>query len=157
MLEVGEKVSNFTLKDKDGKDVSLSDFKGKKVIIYFYPKDNTPGCTVEAKSYRDNNEDFENSNVVVIGISRDSQDSHLKFADKHNLPFVLLSDPDKKVIEQFGVWKEKNMFGKKSMGIQRSTFIIDEEGKIIKVYKKASAKTNAEDVKKFLGIGKQNI
>lgn len=153
MLEVGEKVENFTLKDKHGKEVSLSDFTGKKVIIYFYPKDNTPGCTVEAKSYRDHNEDFENANVVVIGISKDSEESHLKFAEKHNLPFVLLSDPDKRVIEQFGVWKEKNMFGKKSMGIQRSTFILDEEGKIIKVYKKASAKTNAEDVKKFLGIG----
>ena len=128
MLEVGTKAPDFTLQDKHGNLVSLSDFHGRKVVLYFYPKDNTPGCTREAIAFAAAYEGFKARDVVVIGISKDSTESHLKFAQKNDLPFVLLSDPDHAVIEQYGVWQEKKLYGKVSMGVVRSTYLINEEG-----------------------------
>ena len=128
MLEVGMKAPDFTLQDKHGNLVSLSDFHGRKVVLYFYPKDNTPGCTREAIAFAAAYEGFKARDVVVIGISKDSVASHLKFAQKYDLPFVLLSDPDHAVIEQYGVWQEKKLYGKVSMGVVRSTYLINEEG-----------------------------
>ena len=128
MLEVGTKAPDFTLQDKHGSPVSLSDFQGKKVVLYFYPKDNTPGCTREAVAFARAYEDFKSRDVVIIGISKDSVASHLKFAQKYDLPFVLLSDPEHAVIEQYGVWQEKKLYGKVSMGVVCSTYLINEEG-----------------------------
>lgn len=150
MLKEGQKAPEFTLPDKDGNKVSLSDFKGKKVVVYFYPKDNTPGCTQEACDFRDNFPEFNKINAEVIGISKDSVKSHEKFSDKYELPFKLLSDEDTKVIQDFGVWKEKKMFGKSYMGIVRSTFIIDEQGVIQKVFPKVKVKEHIEEVLKEL-------
>lgn len=145
MLEKGQKAYNFSLQDKEGKVVKLSDFLGKKVVVYFYPKDNTPGCTKQACSYRDNFEEFKNQNAVVIGISKDSIKSHTNFANKYDLPFILLSDPDLEAIKGFGVWVEKNMYGKKYMGISRSTFVIDEKGFVVNVVKKAKPTEDAKN------------
>ena len=150
MLNVGTKVSDFTLSDAYGKMHSLSDFLGKKVVIYFYPKDDTPGCTTQACAFRDAYEDFKAFNVQVIGISKDDEKSHKKFIEKYNLPFLLLSDVETKVAEMFGVWVEKSMYGKKYMGMQRSTFIINEEGIITHVFEKASPSENAIDILKAL-------
>ncbi|HVO74462.1 MAG TPA: thioredoxin-dependent thiol peroxidase [Ignavibacteriaceae bacterium] len=136
MLEEGKKAPVFTLKDQDGKKVSLKDFNGKKVVLYFYPKDDTPGCTKEACSFRDNLPDFRNVNAVILGVSPDSVESHKKFAGKYNLPFTLLSDESRQVIEKYDVWKEKNNYGKKYMGVERTTFLIDEEGTILKIFPK---------------------
>ena len=130
MLEVGMKAPQFTLPDKNGKMVSLSDFLGKKVVLYFYPKDNTPGCTRQACAFALKNKEIENKNAVVIGISRDSVNSHLNFATKYNLPFVLLSDSELSAIQAYGVWQEKKLYGKGSMGVVRTTFLIDEQGVI---------------------------
>lgn len=152
MLEQGIKAPDFTLKDKDGKEVSLSDFLGKKVVLYFYPRDNTPGCTKQACGFRDNYDKYKDNDIVVIGISKDSEKSHSNFINKHDLPFILLSDPELKAIQSYDVWKEKNMYGKKSMGVVRTTYIIDEQGNIEKVYGKVKAATNAEDVLMDLGI-----
>lgn len=152
MLEQGIKAPDFTLKDKDGKEVSLSDFLGKKVVLYFYPRDNTPGCTKQACGFRDNYDKYKDNDIVVIGISKDSEKSHSNFINKHDLPFILLSDPELKAIQSYDVWKEKNMYGKKSMGVVRTTYIIDEQGIIEKVYGKVKAATNAEDVLMDLGI-----
>ena len=152
MLEQGIKAPDFTLNDKDGKEVSLSDFLGKKVILYFYPRDNTPGCTKQACGFRDNYDKYKDNDIVVIGISKDSEKSHSNFINKHDLPFILLSDPELKAIQSYDVWKEKNMYGKKSMGVVRTTYIIDEQGNIEKVYGKVKAATNAEDVLMDLGI-----
>ena len=152
MLEQGIKAPDFTLNDKDGKEVSLSDFLGKKVVLYFYPRDNTPGCTKQACGFRDNYDKYKDNDIVVIGISKDSEKSHSNFINKHDLPFILLSDPELKAIQSYDVWKEKNMYGKKSMGVVRTTYIIDEQGNIEKVYGKVKAATNAEDVLKDLGI-----
>ena len=146
MLEIGMKAPNFTLKDKNGNDVSLSDFLGKKVVIYFYPKDNTPGCTRQACAFAGAYKQFEAKGVEVIGISKDSVASHIKFAEKYDLPFVLLSDPDRIAIEAYGVWQEKKMCGKVSMGVVRTTFIIDEDGNIEKVMPKVKPDTNAADI-----------
>ena len=143
MLEVGTKAPDFTLQDKHGNLVSLSDFHGRKVVLYFYPKDNTPGCTREAIAFAAAYEGFKARDVVVIGISKDSVASHLKFAQKYDLPFVLLSDPDHAVIEQYGVWQEKKLYGKFSMGVVRSTYLINEEGIIEKVMPKVKPDTNA--------------
>ena len=136
MLEVGMKAPEFTLNDKDGNPVNLSDFLGRKVVVYFYPKDNTPGCTRQACAFAGAYEGFKSRDVVVIGISKDSVVSHLKFAQKHDLPFILLSDPELQAIQAYGVWQEKKLYGKVSMGVVRSTFIIDEQGQIEKVMPK---------------------
>ncbi len=146
MLQIGQKAPDFTLKDKDGNDVSLSDFRGKKVVVYFYPKDNTPGCTRQACAFGESYNEFKTKNCEVIGISKDSVASHVKFAEKYDLPFVLLSDPDRVAIEAYGVWQEKKMCGKVSMGVVRTTFIIDEEGNIEKVMPKVKPDTNAAEI-----------
>ncbi|WP_252229410.1 thioredoxin-dependent thiol peroxidase [Clostridium sp. ZBS15] len=146
MINIGELAPNFTLQGCDEKIHSLNDYKGKKVILYFYPKDNTPGCTAEACDFRDNYNIIENKNTVVIGISKDNLNSHNKFISKFNLPFILLSDEEKTVCKLYDVIKEKNMFGKKVLGIERSTFIIDENGILIKEFRKVKVKGHIEEV-----------
>ena len=150
MLEKGTKAPDFSLFDKDGNEVSLSSFLGKKVVLYFYPKDNTPGCSRQACAFGENFGEFENLGVSVIGISKDSIASHVKFAEKYNLPFVLLSDPEHKVIEAFGAWQEKKNYGKVSFGTVRSTFVIDENGIIEKVMPKVKPDTNAAEILSYL-------
>ena len=146
MIEAGMKAPDFTLKDGKGNEVSLSSFLGKKVILYFYPKDNTPGCTRQACAFAGAYAQFEEKNIAVIGISRDSVSSHVKFAEKYHLPFVLLSDPELQAIQAYGVWQEKKLYGKVSMGVVRTTFIIDEEGKIEKIMPKVKPDTNAAEI-----------
>ena len=146
MLENGTKAPDFTLKDKDGKEVSLTDFKGKKVVLYFYPKDNTPGCTRQACAFAGLYSKFKEKNVEVIGISKDSIASHQKFAEKHGLDFVLLSDPDLIAIKAYDVWQEKKLYGKVSMGVVRTTYIINENGYIEKVMPKVKPDTNASEI-----------
>ena len=146
MLEKGMKAPDFTLLDKEGKEVSLSDFLGKKVVVYFYSKDNTPGCTRQACAFQRNLQEFKKRDIVVIGVSKDSVASHLKFSEKHGLEFILLSDPERKAIEPYGVWQEKKLYGKVSMGVVRTTFIIDEKGYIEKVMPKVKPDTNAVDI-----------
>lgn len=150
MLEVGTKVKDFTLLDGYGKSHSLSDYKGKKVVLYFYPQDHTPGCTTQACTFKDIHHDLKQSNVVLIGISTDDAMSHKKFIEDFDLPFILLSDTDKTVSTYFGSYGEKNMYGKIVVGMIRSTFIIDENGVIEKVFKRASAKTNASSVLAYI-------
>ena len=140
------KAPDFTLKDKNGNDFTLSSLLGKKVVLYFYPKDNTPGCTRQACAFAGAYKQFEAKGVEVIGISKDSVASHVKFAEKYDLPFILLSDPDRVAIEAYGVWQEKKMCGKVSMGVVRTTFIIDENGNIEKVMPKVKPDTNAADI-----------
>lgn len=146
MLNEGMKAPNFTLYDKDNKEVSLSDFLGKKVVLYFYPRDNTPGCTRQACAFAAAYEDFKRKDIAVIGISRDSVASHEKFAKKYDLPFILLSDPDLTAIKAYDVWQEKKLYGKVSFGVVRTTFIIDEEGNVKKIMKKVKPDTNAAEV-----------
>ncbi len=146
MLEIGMKAPDFTLKDKNGNDFTLSSLLGKKVVLYFYPKDNTPGCTRQACAFAGAYKQFEAKGVEVIGISKDSVASHVKFAEKYDLPFILLSDPDRVAIEAYGVWQEKKMCGKVSMGVVRTTFIIDENGNIEKIMPKVKPDTNAADI-----------
>lgn len=136
MPEEGKKAPAFKLKNQDGENISLSDLKGKNVVLYFYPKDDTSGCTKEACSFRDELPKFGKVDAVILGVSADSVESHKKFAKKYNLPFDLLSDENKKVIEKYGVWKEKSMYGRKYMGIERTTFVIDKNGKIKKIFPK---------------------
>jgi thioredoxin-dependent peroxiredoxin len=150
MLEVGTKAPDFTLEDSQGNKVSLKDFRGRKVVLYFYPRDNTPGCTRQALAFKKLYEDFKAKNVVVIGISKDSTASHFKFAQKNGLPFILLSDPERSVIEKYGVWQEKKMYGKTSMGVVRSTYVISEKGEIEKVFPKVKPDTNAEEILQYL-------
>mgnify|MGYP000871431104 CR=1 FL=1 len=150
MLQTGIMAPDFTLLDQNNEKVSLSSFLGKKVIIYFYPKDDTPGCTTQACTFRDNYDAFKNRDLVVIGISPDSVLSHQQFITKYQLPFILLSDPEREVISKYEVWVEKVNFGKKYMGVNRSTYIIDEKGVIIKVFKNAKPDTNAEEIITFL-------
>lgn len=150
MLEAGTKAPDFTLEDKDGNTVSLSDFKGKKVVVYFYPKDNTPGCTRQACAFAGVYKQFETLGVPVIGISKDSAKSHRNFAEKHELPFILLSDPELKAIQAYDVWKEKKLYGKVSMGVVRSTYIIDENGMIEKAMEKVKPDTNAGEILEYL-------
>nr|WP_317356767.1 thioredoxin-dependent thiol peroxidase [uncultured Tyzzerella sp.] len=145
MLNIGDKAPNFTLPDKDGNLVSLSDFLGKKVVVYFYPKDNTPGCTKQACGFSENIEEFEKNNTVILGISKDSQKAHKNFIEKQNLKITLLSDVEKQAIEAYGVWQEKKLYGKVSMGIVRTTFIIDENGNIEKIFDKVKAAQNAQE------------
>ena len=150
MLEVGSKAPSFTLLSDEGKKVSLKDFAGKKVVLYFYPRDMTPGCTKEACSFSENISKLQKAGAVVLGVSADSVDSHRKFREKYELAFPLLSDPEKEVIQKYGVWQEKNMYGKKSMGIVRSTFIIDENGKIAHVFPRVKVDGHTEAVLKKL-------
>ena len=151
MLDIGMKAPEFTLNDKDGKTVNLSDFLGKKVVLYFYPKDNTPGCTRQACAFAAAYEGFKSKGLVVIGISKDSVASHLKFAQKYNLPFILLSDPELQAIQAYGVWQEKKLYGKVSMGVVRTTFLIDEQGNIEKIMPKVKPDTNASEILTYLG------
>ena len=146
MLQIGMKAPDFTLPDKDGNPVTLSSFRGKKVVLYFYPKDNTPGCTRQACAFAARYEAFRSANIEVIGISKDSVASHVKFAEKYNLPFHLLADPDRVVIESYGVWQEKKMAGKVGMGVVHTTFIINENGIITAIMPKVKPDTNADDV-----------
>ncbi|HPI38405.1 MAG TPA: thioredoxin-dependent thiol peroxidase [Ignavibacteriaceae bacterium] len=146
MIEVGKKAPAFNLKDQSGKNIKLSDLKGKKVVLYFYPKDNTSGCTKEACYFRDEISMFNKLDAVVLGVSADSVESHKKFADKYELPFSLLSDPEKEMLETYGVWKEKSMYGRKYMGIERTTVIIDENGKVKKVFPKVKVEGHIEEV-----------
>ena len=150
MLEVGIQAPAFTLPDQNGDLVRLSDFAGKKVVLYFYPKDNTPGCTRQACAFAQSYPEFQARNVVVIGVSKDSVVSHLKFAQKYELPFILLSDPELRAIQAYGVWQEKKNYGKVSMGVVRSTYLIDEQGVIIKVMPKVKPDSNAQEILGFL-------
>lgn len=150
MLKEGTKAIDFTLYDKDENEVSLHDFKGKKVVLYFYPKDNTPGCTKQACAFASLYEEFKREDIIVIGISKDSMKSHQKFADNYELPFILLSDSKIEVLQKYDVWKEKKMYGKSFMGVVRATYILDENHTIIKVFEKANPTTNAQDILSFL-------
>ena len=150
MLQAGTKAPDFTLLDKDGQTVRLSDFAGKKVVLYFYPRDNTPGCTRQACAFARNYEGFKRKDVAVIGISKDSVASHLKFAQKYELPFVLLSDPELQAIQAYDVWQEKKQYGKVSMGVVRTTYLIDADGIIEKVMPKVKPDTNADEILAYL-------
>lgn len=150
MLETGTKAPDFTLPDKNGELIKLSDFLGKKIILYFYPKDNTPGCTRQACAFAQNYDAFQSKDIVVIGISKDSVASHLKFAQKHDLPFILLSDPELQAIQAYDVWKEKKIAGKVGFGVIRSTYIIDEQGIIEKAMPKVKPDTNAAEILAYL-------
>jgi len=145
-IAIGSQAPDFTLPNKDGKDISLSDFKGKKVVLYFYPKDSTPGCTTEACDFRDKLGDFSDKNVVILGVSKDSAKSHTNFTDKYNLPFDLLSDKDGLVCEQYGIWQLKKNYGREYMGIVRTTYVINEDGIVDKVYKVTRVKGHVEKV-----------
>lgn len=151
MLAQGIKAPDFTLPDKDGNIVSLSDFLGKKVVLYFYPKDSTPGCTRQACAFAAAYEGFKAKDVVIIGVSKDSVASHVKFAEKYSLPFILVSDKDLEAIKAYDVWQEKKMCGKVGMGVVRTTYIIDEKGYIEKVMEKVKPDTNAEEILSYLG------
>lgn len=150
MLEVGTKAPDFTLPDQDGVEHSLSDYRGKKVILYFYPKDNTAGCTKQACGFAEFYPQIREKDAVVLGVSKDSVASHKRFQEKFNLPFTLLSDPDHRVIEEYGVWQEKKNYGKTYMGIVRTTYLIDEEGTIISAKGKVKAASNPEDTLELL-------
>ena len=150
MLEVGNKAPSFTLMGDDGKEYSLDDYRGKKVLLYFYPKDNTPGCTKEACSLRDWNDEIIKRGVTVMGVSKDTIQSHNKFREKHGLNFILLSDPDKTVHMAYGAWGEKKLYGQISLGTIRMTFLIDENGNIEKIWNKVAVATHGEDVVKYL-------
>ena len=150
LLEAGAQAPGFTLPDGEGGCVSLADFAGKRVVLYFYPKDNTPGCTRQACAFAGAFEEFRQLGAVVIGISKDSAASHKRFAEKHGLPFVLLSDPELTAIQAYGVWQEKKMCGRVSMGVVRTTFIIDQDGVIEKVMPKVKPDTNAAEVLAYL-------
>ena len=150
MLHGGEKAPEFTLADRSGQPVSLSDFAGKRVVLYFYPRDNTPGCTRQDCAFAQRYEEFQALNAVVVGISKDSVASHDKFAQKYSLPFVLLSDPELQAIQTYGVWQEKKLYGKTSMGVVRTTYLLDEQGVIQKVMPKVKPDQNAGEVLAFL-------
>lgn len=145
-LKEGDKAPDFKARDQNGKEVSLSDFRGKKVVLYFYPKDDTPGCTAEACNFRDNYKDLRDKGFEVIGVSADNEKKHQKFADKYDLPFTLLADTDKEVINAYGVWGKKKFMGRTYDGIHRETFVIDEEGKIEKVFEKVKTKEATEQI-----------
>jgi peroxiredoxin Q/BCP len=149
-LKEGQKAPEFTAADQDGNTVSLGQFAGKKVVLYFYPKDDTPGCTAEACDFRDNYQGLKAKDIMVLGVSVDDEKSHQKFAAKHNLPFTLLADTDKKIVEAYGVWGEKNMYGKKYMGTSRTTFVIDENGVIAHIIKKVDTKNSTAQILELL-------
>ncbi len=146
MLKVGDKAPDFKVKDQDGNDVKLSDYKGKNVVLYFYPRDNTPGCTKQACSLRDGFSDFNKKDIVVLGVSTDDEKSHQKFIAKYDLPFTLLADTEHKVSEKYGVYVEKNMYGKKYMGIKRTTFLVNKDGKIATIMDKVKVAEHAGEV-----------
>ena len=146
MLQVGDKAPNFTLNDQEGNPVSLADFRGKRVVLYFYPKDNTPGCTRQACAFAGAYQGFKDKDVVVIGVSKDSVSSHKKFAEKYELPFILLADPEKAVIQAYGVWQEKKNYGNVSMGVVRATYVIGPDGLIERVMPKVKPDTNAAEI-----------
>ena len=150
-MNIGDAAPGFSLADQNGNIISLADFSGRKVVLYFYPKDNTPGCTRQACAFAASYEGFKAKNIVVIGISRDSVESHRKFAEKHNLPFILLADSELEVIKSYGVWQEKKLYGKVSMGVVRTTFVIDEQGRISAIMPKVKPDTNASDILAQLG------
>jgi len=146
MLKEGDKAPDFSSTDQNGKNVSLSDFSGKRVVLYFYPKDDTPGCTKEACSFRDADDVYRSKGISVLGVSTDNEKSHQKFISKYQLPFDLLADTEKKIVEDYGVWGEKSMYGKKYMGTFRKTFLIDGEGKIVKIFEKVDVAKHADEV-----------
>ncbi|CAN5635117.1 peroxiredoxin [soil metagenome] len=146
MLKAGDKAPDFRVMNDEGKEISLNDLKGKKVVLYFYPKDDTSGCTAEACDFRDNIRFFIENNTVVLGVSKDSVSSHVKFKNKFDLPFNLLSDESLEMIKAYGVWKEKSMYGKKYMGIERTTFLIDEKGKITEIYEKVKVPDHVKEI-----------
>jgi peroxiredoxin Q/BCP len=148
MVKEGEAAPDFTLNDDEGVPVSLSDYAGRKFVLYFYPKDDTPGCTTEACEFRDEYAEFRTRGIAIVGVSADSPESHAKFKTKYNLRFTLLSDPDKKVLKAYGVWKEKNMYGKKYQGIERTTFIINQQGVVIKVFPRVKVKGHTAEILK---------
>ncbi len=150
MINIGDRIPDFTLLNQDGKETKLTDFKGKKILLYFYPKDMTSGCTMEACNYRDNYQRFIDNNTIVIGISKDLPKSHKKFIEKNELPFILLSDPELNMIKYFDLWKEKKLYGKTYMGTLRATFILDENLEVIYTNYKASAKEDAQNSLNFL-------
>lgn len=150
MLEAGTKAPEIVLNDKDGNEVKLSDFKGQRVVVYFSPRDNTPGCTRQACAFRDEFAEYKKLGIQVMGISKDSEASHQRFAEKNELPFVLLADPELKAIKDYDVWQEKKMYGKVSMGVVRSTYLIGEDGMIEKVWKKAKPDTNAKEILEYI-------
>ena len=145
-FEVGQDAPDFNLPTDSGANASLAELKGKKIVLYFYPKDDTPGCTIEAKEFRDNIDAFAAANTTIIGVSKDSVKSHDKFKEKHCLPFALASDEEGDVCERYGVWIEKAMYGKKYMGIQRATFLIGEDGKFLKIWPKVSVTGHVDEV-----------
>jgi peroxiredoxin Q/BCP len=151
MLKEGDKAPAFTATNQDGKKVKLSDYKGKRVVLYFYPKDDTPGCTKEACSFRDADDVFRKKGIAVLGVSIDDEKSHQKFISKYQLPFDLLADTDKTMVEAYGVWGEKSMYGKKYMGTHRKTFLIDEKGKIVKIFDKVKVAEHADEVLEAFG------
>lgn len=150
MLEVGQKAPDFVLQNQNGEEVRLSDYKGKKVVLYFYPKDNTVGCTAQACGFRDYNKEINDLNAVIIGINKDTVKTHQNFTNKYELPFELLSNKDLDVLQDYGVWQEKKLYGKVSMGIVRTTFVIDENGNIEKIFEKVKAKDNPSEVLSYL-------
>ena len=151
MVKEGNKAPDFTSKDQNGNKVKLSDLKGQKVVLYFYPKDDTPGCTKEACSFRDANDLYAEKGIKVLGVSTDDERSHQKFISKFDLPFDLIADTDKTIVEKYGVWGEKSMYGKKYMGTLRKTFLIDEDGKIVKIFDKVNVSEHADEVLKAFG------
>jgi peroxiredoxin Q/BCP len=146
MVDVGKRAPAFALQSADGSEVSLKDFRGKRVVLYFYPRDNTPGCTIEAQDFQKALPAFKKRNAVVLGVSRDSLASHCKFRDKYDLTFALLSDPEHEVLEAYGAWGEKSLYGKKSLGILRTTVLIDEQGKVLRVFPKVKVKGHVDAV-----------
>ncbi len=151
MLQEGDNAPDFSTKNQNGDEVKLSDYRGKRVVLYFYPKDDTPGCTKEACSLRDSFDIFEEKGIKIFGVSTDDEKSHQKFISKYSLPFDLLADTDKTLVENYGVWGEKNMYGKKYMGINRTTFLIDADGKIAKIFKKVKVDEHAGEVLEAFG------
>ncbi|MFD2680172.1 thioredoxin-dependent thiol peroxidase [Bacillus seohaeanensis] len=149
-IEIGNKAPQFELLANNGEQVKLSDYEGKNVVLYFYPKDMTPGCTTEACDFRDQHESFAELDAVILGVSPDPVDRHKKFIDKHGLPFLLLADEDHKVAEAYGVWKLKKNFGKEYMGIERSTFIIDKNGNLVKEWRKVKVKGHVEEALQYI-------
>lgn len=157
MLQVGDQAIDFTLPAQNGQEITLSDFRGKMVVLYFYPRDLTPGCTTEACDFRDYSPEFKKLNTEIIGISRDPISKHQKFSEKYQLPFLLLSDEEGQVCEKYGVLKEKNMFGRKVLGIERTTFVLDETGKIVQVYRKVRVKDHVKEVLSFVKETQEDV